>query len=67
MHICVRKLSNIGSDNGLLPGRHRAIICTNEGILLIQNLGTHFREILNEIHTFSVKKMHWNMLSLKWQ
>ena len=25
-HICVSKLSNLGSDNGLSPGRHQAII-----------------------------------------
>ena len=34
-HICVGKLTNIGSDNGLSPGRHQAIIWTNAGILLI--------------------------------
>ena len=32
MHICVSKLTNIGLDNGLLPGRHQAIISV---ILLI--------------------------------
>ena len=36
MHISVIKLTIIGSDNGLLPGRHQAIIWTNAGILLIQ-------------------------------
>ena len=30
MHICVSKLSIIGSDNGLLPGQHQAIIHTSE-------------------------------------
>ena len=30
MHICVSKLTIIGSDNGLSPGRHQAIIWTNE-------------------------------------
>ena len=34
-HICVSKLITIGSDNGLLPGRHQAIIWTNAWILLI--------------------------------
>ena len=29
MHICVGKLTNIGSDNGLSPGRRQAIIRTN--------------------------------------
>ena len=35
-HICVGKLTIIGSDNGLSPGRHQAIIWTNTGILLIE-------------------------------
>ena len=34
-HICVSKLTIIGSDNGLSPGRRQAIIWTNTGILLI--------------------------------
>ena len=67
MHICVSKLTIIGSDNGLLPGRHQAIIWTNAGLLLIQTLGTNFNEFLNEIHAFSFKKMHLKMSSAKWQ
>ena len=51
-HICVSKLIIIGSDNGLSPGRHQAIIWTNAGILLIRTLGTNFSEILGEIHSF---------------
>ena len=57
-HICVSKLTIIGSDNGLSPGRRQAIIWTNTGILLIEPSGTNFNEILIEIHTFSFKKMH---------
>ena len=38
-HICVSKLTIIGSDNGLSPGRRQAIIWTNAGILLIRPLG----------------------------
>ena len=34
-HICVSKLTSIGSDNGLPPGRRQAIIWTNARILLI--------------------------------
>ena len=34
-HICVDKLTIIGSDNGLSPGRRQAIIWTSAGILLI--------------------------------
>ena len=45
-HICVGKLTIIGSDNGLSPGRRQAIIWTNAGILLIEHLGTNFSEIL---------------------
>ena len=33
-HICVSKLTIIGSDNGLLPGRRQAIIWTNAGIFV---------------------------------
>ena len=66
-HICVGKLTIIGSDNGLSPGRCQAIIWTNAGILLIRPLGTNFNEILIEIHTFSFKKMHLKMSSAKWR
>ena len=48
-HICVGKLTIIGSDNGLSPERRQAIIWTNAGILLIGPLGTNFSEILIEI------------------
>ena len=66
-HICVNKLTIIGSDNGLSPGRRQAIIWTNAGILLIGPLGTNFSEILFEIFTFSFKKMHVKMSSVKWR
>ena len=55
-HICVGKLTIIGSDNGLSPGRHQAIIWGNAGILLIGPLETNFSEILIEIDTFSFNK-----------
>ena len=45
MHICVGKLTIIGSDNGLSPGQRQAIIWTNDGILLIEPLETNFSEI----------------------
>ena len=66
-HICVSKLTNIGTDNGLLPGRRQAIIWTNAGILLIGTLGTKFSEILIESHSFSFKKMHMKMSSGNWR
>ena len=64
-HICVSKLTIIGSDNGLAPGRRQAIIWTNDGILLIRTFWTHFSEIVSEIHTFSFKKIHLKMSSGK--
>ena len=66
-HICVSKLTIIGSDNSLSPDRRQAIIWTNAGILLIGILGTNFSEILSKIHTFSFKKMHWIMSSGRWR
>ena len=64
MHICVSKLTIIGSDNGLSPGRRQAIVWINAGILLIEPLGTIFSEILIKIHTCSFKKMHLKMASI---
>ena len=56
-HICVGKLTIIGSDNG-----------TNAGILLIEPLGTNFREILIRIQkVFSFRKMRLKMSSAKWR
>ena len=50
MHIYVSKLTIIGSDNGLAPGRHQAIIWTNARILLTGPLETNFNEIVSEFH-----------------
>ena len=66
MHICIRKLNIIGSDNGLQPGWCQAIFWTNAGILLTGPLGTSFSIILIEIYTFSFKKMHLKMSPGKW-
>ena len=48
MHMCINKLTIIGSEIGLSPGRRQ---WTNDGILLIGTLGTKFNEILDKIHT----------------
>ena len=64
-HVCVGKLTLIGSDNSLSPERRQAIIWTNARILLIGPLGTNFSGILIEIHTFSMKKMRLKMSSAK--
>ena len=64
---CVSKQTIIGSDNGLSPDWRQAIIWTNDGLLLIGPLGTHFGEILIAILTFSFKKMCLKMASAKWR
>ena len=64
-HICVSKLTIIGSDNGLSPDRRQVIIWTNTGLLLIGPLGTNFSEIVIKILTFSFKKMRLKVSSAK--
>ena len=64
-HIRACKLTIIGSDNGLSPCRRQVIISTNAGILLIGPLGANFSDILIEIHTFALQKMHLKMSSAK--
>ena len=65
-HICVTKLTIIGSDNGLSPGRRQAVIGTNAGILLVGLLGTNVIEILIEIQAFPLKQMRLKRLSTKY-
>ena len=65
-HICVSKLTIIGSDNGLSPGGRQAIIWTNAGIMLIGPLRTNFYGTLIKIHTFSFKKMQLKLSFGKW-
>ena len=66
-HICVRKLANFGSDNGLSPGRRQAIFSTNAGILLIGLLGTNFNESFIESLILSFNKMCLRVPSAKWR
>ena len=65
-HICIGKLTIIGSDNGLAPERRQAIIWTNARILLIEPLGTNFGEISIKIQIFSLKKVRLKMSSVKY-
>ena len=66
-HISVCKLTIIGSDNGLSPGRRQAIIWINAGISLIRTLATNFSEILIEVYAFSCKKMNLKLSSGNWR
>ena len=67
-HICVNKLTVIGSDNGLSPGRRQAIIWTNAGILLIGPLGTNFSEIFIKMDIFiqenAFENVVWKMAAI---
>ena len=65
IYICGGRLIIIGSDNGLSPERRQAIFWTNAGIFSIWHLGKNFSEILNEIHTFSLKKIFLKMSSVQ--
>ena len=58
-HICVSRLTTVGSDNGLSPGQCQAVIWTNAGILIIWPLGTNFSEILIKIHMFYSRNCIW--------
>ena len=66
-HICVNKLTIIGSDNGLSPGRRQAIIWTNAGILSMRTIETNVSEILIQINKFWFKKMYLKVSSGKWR
>ena len=63
-HICVSKLTAIGSENGLSPGRHQAIM-TKARELLIRSLKTNLSEILNSF--ILIQGNVSKMLSAKWR
>ena len=64
IHICVSKLTIIGSDNGLSPGRRETIIWFNVEIFnwTIRNKCS---QIVVEIYTFLFQKMYLKMSSAK--
>ena len=61
-HICVGKLTIIGSDNGLLPGRRQAIIWTNAWILLIVLLNN---SVIG--YTFSSHRLAVELSNIVWK
>ena len=58
---------SIGSDNGLLPSQHQAIIWTNVGLLSIGPLGTNMSEFFIKIQNFSFMKMLLKISAAKWR
>ena len=65
--LCVSKLTTIGSDNGLSPGRRQAIIWTNAGIFFIWHWWTNLSEIIIATYIFSFKKVHFKLSSGNWR
>ena len=53
--IRVGKITTIGSDNGLSPGRRQAIISFSAGILLIGYIRINFSEIISDKSYVSIK------------
>ena len=66
-HICVSKLTIIGSVNGFSTGRRQAITWTNAGLLSIAPLGINLSVNLVEIHICLSKQMHLKMSPVKWR
>ena len=64
-HICASKLTVIGPDNGLSPGRRQAIIWTNAGLLLIWPLGTNLSDILLEVQKYT-RGQRYGISTTKW-
>ena len=64
--ICVGKLTSIGSDNGLSPGRCQTIIWTNAGIVN-WTLRSKLQLDCDEIQTFSLTRIRLRMSSAKWR
>ena len=66
-HENASKQTIIGSDNGLSPDQHEAIIWTNDGILLTEPSRTNFSDFLIGIQIFSFNKIPLKMSSAKWR
>ena len=68
MHIC-SNLTIIGSDNGILPVWHQAIIWTNAATLSIRSSETYLSAISSKIQKFSFQgnafeKVIWKMAAI---
>ena len=58
-HIRVSKLTTIGSDNGLSPNQHQAIIWTNADLLSMGSWRTNFSEIFIKLIHYHSRKCIW--------
>ena len=65
-HICISKLTSIGSDNVLAPGRCQAIIWTNAGILFIWTLRNKLQWNFNQSSYIFIQEKIWKCHLEKW-
>ena len=65
-HMCVSKLTTIGSVKGLPPVRRQAFIWTNGEVMLIWQ-SEFFCKISIEMHTILLTKMYLKKLAAKWR
>ena len=66
-HICVSKLTTIGSDNGLSHGRCKAIIWTKAGNIVEWGPGNEIQWTFNRNLNISFKIKQFKMASGKWR
>ena len=66
-HICISKLTMIGSDNGLAPGRCQGIYLNQCQVFVNWTLRNKSQWNFNQIPTFSLMKMHLKISSMKWR
>ena len=64
--LCFSKLTIVGSDNDLFPDRQQALSEPMSEYCYIP-LGANLNEIFIEIHIFSNRKIHLEMLSGQWR
>ena len=70
-HICVSKLTIVGLDNGLLPGRHQAITNCSDILIEIQNVSfsnAHLKcRLQNGVHFVMVHGYYANLSRTHWR
>ena len=66
LYASVKKATS-GSENGLSPDRHQAIIWTNAGLVLIKSTRTNFCEIWIKVKQFLSKKINLKISSSNWR
>ena len=65
-HICIRKLTTNGSDNGLTPGRHQSIAWTNCWNIINWTLSNKLRWNFRRNSYICTQESVFRMSSAKW-